>query len=165
MNALRASVLALLALSFTGAVLAKQPEGKGKPDGGTQAAAPAKSGGGKSGGSNAHASGGSGGSGHGKEWRDDDRDGRVDIDAGFLQGFIRDNHYDTGYKPLPPGIQKNLARGKPIPPGLQARAVPGALLQQLPYRSGYEWRSYGTNLVLVQVATGLVEEILEGIFD
>lgn len=170
MRLLHASALTLLLLALQGPALAKPPEGKGKPDGGAQASAPTHGNSGGKGSSSAKSAKGSsstaagGASGHGSQWEDRDHDGRVDIDIGFLQGFVRDNHY-SGYQALPPGIRKNLARGKPIPPGLQSRVVPGPLLQQLPYRSGYEWRVYGTDLVLVALATGVVEEVLDSIFD
>ena len=45
----------------------------------------------------------------------------------------------TGYKPLPPGIVKNLARGKPLPPGIAKRMVPGGMLPPgltVPCRAG-----------------------------
>lgn len=63
-------------------------------------------------------------------------------------------------KPLPPGIQKNLARGKPLPPGIAKRYLPGDLVGQLPPRPGYEWRIVGTDVLLVVAATQLVVGIL-----
>ncbi|MGE5146490.1 MAG: anti-virulence regulator CigR family protein, partial [Candidatus Eiseniibacteriota bacterium] len=65
-------------------------------------------------------------------------------------------------KPLPPGIQKNLARGKPLPPGIAKRYLPGNLLAQLPPRPGYEWRIVGTDVLLVVAATQLIVGILNG---
>lgn len=59
------------------------------------------------------------------------------------------DHRYTGYSSLPPGVRKNLARGKPLPPGIAKKAVPGPMLARLPSYSGYEWRVYGTDLVLV----------------
>jgi hypothetical protein len=41
----------------------------------------------------------------------------------------------TGYKPVPPAIRKNVARGKPLPPGTAKKAAPPALLRQLPQRA------------------------------
>jgi len=70
----------------------------------------------------------------------------------------------TGYRALPPGIQKNLARGKPLPPGIAKQAVPEPLLQQLPVYPGYEWGVYGTDLILINAATGLIQQVLYGIF-
>ena len=65
---------------------------------------------------------------------------------------------------LPPGIQKNLARGKPLPPGI-AKKLDGRLLNRLPHYDGYEWQQAGTDLILVALATGLIYEVLNGAFD
>lgn len=66
-----------------------------------------------------------------------------------------------GYKPLPPGIQRNLRRGHPLPPGLAMRDVPPPLLRHLPPpRPGYQWRVAGSDLVLVAVSSAIVADIL-----
>ena len=65
-----------------------------------------------------------------------------------------------GYKPLPPGIRKNLARGKPIPPGLAYKRLPPAYIATLPHYQGYEWRGYGADLVLVSVVSGVIADVL-----
>jgi hypothetical protein len=65
---------------------------------------------------------------------------------------------------LPPGIQKNLARGKPLPPGI-AKKLDGRLNGRLPHYDGYEWQQAGTDLILVALATGLIYEVLNGAFD
>ncbi|WP_460135214.1 anti-virulence regulator CigR family protein [Pseudomonas sp. S1_E04] len=65
---------------------------------------------------------------------------------------------------LPPGIQKNLARGKPLPPGI-AKKLDARLLNRLPHYDGYEWQQAGTDLILVALATGLIYEVLNGAFD
>jgi hypothetical protein len=71
----------------------------------------------------------------------------------------------TGYKPLPPGIAKNLALGKPLPPGIAKKRVPGSMLDHLPYYPGYEWQSVGNDLVLVALSTAIVTSIIKGVFD
>src|SRR5262245_12550800 len=38
----------------------------------------------------------------------------------------------TGYRPLPPGIAKNVARGKPLPPGIAKKKVPTTIVRHLP---------------------------------
>ena len=74
--------------------------------------------------------------------------------------------YDLrGYSSLPPGIRKNLARGKPLPPGIAKKMVPDAFLGRLPRHSGYEWRIAGTDLILVSLATAVVADILYDVFD
>ncbi|MDI9843257.1 anti-virulence regulator CigR family protein, partial [Pseudomonas aeruginosa] len=65
---------------------------------------------------------------------------------------------------LPPGIQKNLVRGKPLPPGI-AKKLDGRLLGRLPHYDGYEWMQAGTDLLLVAVATGLIYEVLDNVLD
>lgn len=149
---------AVLAASLT---LAAPPEGKGKPPKAQQGAK-----------SETQATQGYSGatdSDHGKQknkgkaWEDNDRDGRVDLDDAFLGGLVGQGTYGR-YDALPPGIRKNLARGKPLPPGLQSRAVPDDLLGRLPYREGYEWRAYGEDLVLYSVTERVVDEVIQGIF-
>jgi len=70
----------------------------------------------------------------------------------------------VGYAPLPPGIAKNLARGKPLPPGIAKKLVPGSLLGQLPQHPGYEWHVAGTDLILVAIGTAIVADILRNVF-
>ena len=71
----------------------------------------------------------------------------------------------TGYKSLPPGIAKNLARGKPLPPGIARKSVPPSMLNQLPYYPGYEWQVIGDNLVLIALSTAIVTAVINGVFD
>ena len=71
----------------------------------------------------------------------------------------------VGYAALPPGIRKNLARGKPLPPGIAKKRVPQPVLAQLPQYPGYEWQVAGSDLVLVALATAVVTEVLIGVFD
>jgi hypothetical protein len=61
---------------------------------------------------------------------------------------------------LPPGIRKNLARGKPVPPGLARRMLPGGLEQRLPVHDGYERVQVGWDILLVEVATGIIHDVL-----
>jgi hypothetical protein len=89
------------------------------------------------------------------------------ISAGITIGDARrlaSQHGLTGSKPLPPGIQKNLARGKPLPPGIQKTRMPGAFISQLPHHPGYEWRQAGADLVLVVSGSLVISDILEGVF-
>src|SRR3546814_1604788 len=81
------------------------------------------------------------------------------ITAALAHGYALDYGL-TGYSALPPGIRKNLARGKPLPPGIQKKIVPGSLLSRLPRYSGYEWRVAGSDLILVAVATAVVADVL-----
>jgi Ni/Co efflux regulator RcnB len=80
---------------------------------------------------------------------------------GIIDGY-RD--YWSPGPALPPGIQKNLARGKPLPPGI-AKKLDGRLIGRLPHYDGYEWQQVGTDLILVALASGLIYEILDNVFD
>jgi hypothetical protein len=63
-------------------------------------------------------------------------------------------------EPLPPGIAKNLARGKPLPPGIAKKEIPAALVAKLA-RPGYELFLVGTDVVLVK--SGIVVDMLVGV--
>jgi len=63
---------------------------------------------------------------------------------------------------LPPGVAKNLARGKRLPPGIAKRPIPSGLQAQLPTRVGVEVSIFGDRIVLIE-ASGVVVDILEGI--
>ncbi len=73
-------------------------------------------------------------------------------------------HGLTGQGALPPGIRKNLARGKPLPPGIARKTLPAPYLGQLPVYPGYEWGMVGSDLVLQQVATGVIAGVLSDAF-
>lgn len=87
------------------------------------------------------------------------------IDRGSILGVLGGHRdYWSSDHALPPGIQKNLARGKPLPPGI-AKKLDGRLLGRLPHYDGYEWQQAGTDLILVAIASGLIYEVLNGAFD
>ncbi|MFV9474690.1 anti-virulence regulator CigR family protein [Advenella sp. RU8] len=106
----------------------------------------------------------------------DDRRGRMrgdhsygnHVHAGITAALARNYAHDyglRGYSRLPPGIRKNLVRGKPLPPGIARKRVPRSLLERLPRHSGYEWHIAGTDLVLISLATAVVADILYDVFD
>ncbi|NDJ58546.1 hypothetical protein GWD52_16445 [Enterobacteriaceae bacterium 4M9] len=91
---------------------------------------------------------------------------RVESDISFSGARrLAVDHGLTGYRALPPGIAKNLARGKPLPPGIAKKVVPASMLEQLPYYPGYEWQIVGNNLVLIALSTAVVTAIINGVFD
>lgn len=62
---------------------------------------------------------------------------------------------------LPPGIAKNLQRGKPLPPGIAKQHLPQNLLVRLPRPgNGIEYLVVGGKLLLVEMATQIVREVL-----
>jgi hypothetical protein len=87
------------------------------------------------------------------------------IDIGRVRIILGDNRQLIGpASPLPPGIAKNLARGKPLPPGI-AKNFDSRVASQLPHYDGYEWKQIGTDVVLVAIATGIVYEVLRNVLD
>lgn len=92
------------------------------------------------------------------------RPGGPSVDRGNVLGIVGGHRgYWSPGPALPPGVQKNLARGKPLPPGI-AKKLDGRLIGHLPHYDGYEWMQAGADLILVAVATGIVYEILDGAF-
>ncbi len=116
---------------------AQAAKGKGKPDHA-----------GKSG--KAHKQGKSGK--HGKSDRDYGDYRNEDVIDEFRR-YSRDRgdrtpDYLRNPSSLPPGIEKNLRRGKPLPPGHAKKVADDDLLRRLPRTySGSEWYAAGDNLV------------------
>lgn len=77
---------------------------------------------------------------------------------------VAERYQMTGQTALPPGIRKNLAKGKPLPPGIAKKSVPAAMLAQLPQHQGYEWQVVGTDLILVSIATAVIADVLVDVF-
>ncbi len=64
-------------------------------------------------------------------------------------------------KGLPPGIQKKLARGGTMPPGIAKRNLPNDLDRQLPPPpDGYERVVVGNDVILAEINTGIIADIL-----
>ena len=69
---------------------------------------------------------------------------------------------NKGSKGLPPGIAKNLMRGKPLPPGIAKQVLPAGLIQLLPPPPlGYERISLAGKILLVHKATHKIHDVIE----
>lgn len=67
--------------------------------------------------------------------------------------------HPLGVKALPPGIAKNVARGKPLPPGIARRAVPRDLMAIMPRpEPGVTFSIVGNMVVAIQA--GVVVDVL-----
>tara|TARA_R110001592_G_scaffold219123_1_gene473247 strand:+ start:26019 stop:26507 length:489 start_codon:yes stop_codon:yes gene_type:complete len=99
-----------------------------------------------------------------QEERSWDRDERsVNLEEAVIRAIFRDQQrYIEPTASLPPGIRKNLARGKPLPPGI-AKRFDGRVRSSLPDYPGYDWRQVGTDAVLVDVTTGVIEAIIDNV--
>lgn len=90
----------------------------------------------------------------------------VDSDISFSRArSFAVNYGLVGYQALPPGIAKNVVRGKPLPPGIAKKTLPASMINDLPYYPGYEWRAIGNDLVLVALSTAIVTSVINGVFD
>jgi len=65
---------------------------------------------------------------------------------------------------LPPGIAKNVARGKPLPPGIAKKALPADLVRTLGTRAGRDITFSIVGDRVVAVRAGNVIDLLESIF-
>jgi hypothetical protein len=103
---------------------------------------------------------------HRPERASEERDlGSVFIDAAaraIIRDYAQSHPGMIGGDNLPPGIRKKLARGKPLPPGI-AKKMPGGLHAQLPMRPGYDYRRVGADVLLVEVATGVIVDVVKDI--
>lgn len=129
-----------------------------------------------------------GGGGHGNSGKSGDHSnegkgsGKFQKDHGNRKNYGKPDHVNSdisfsrarslavnyglvGYQSLPPGIAKNLVRGKPLPPGIAKKTLPASLINDLPYYPGYEWRAVGEDLVLIALSTAIVTAIINGVFD
>jgi hypothetical protein len=61
---------------------------------------------------------------------------------------------------LPPGIAKQLARGNYMPRDVVFYPLPYDLRNQLPYRSGYDYYVVDDKVMLVQIGTNLILDVL-----
>jgi hypothetical protein len=85
----------------------------------------------------------------------------TDQDRSMIGGYFEEHGY--GAQRLPPGIAKNLARGKPLPPGIAKKMLPGDLVAGLPRRPGYDYVMAGSDVLLVEAATHVVADILRDV--
>lgn len=87
----------------------------------------------------------------------------ITIEEAVIREIFRDQRdYVSADDSLPPGIRKNLARGKPLPPGI-AKKFDSRVQSRLPSYPGYDWRQVGTDAVLINTTTGIIETIIDSI--
>jgi len=93
----------------------------------------------------------------------------TDGEASIIRAYYRDHTAQQNGKKkdtrgLPPGIAKNLQRGKPLPPGIAKRALPSSLNALLPPPpDGYERIELSGKVLLVEIATQVIRDILDDI--
>lgn len=91
-----------------------------------------------------------------------------DDEVRIISAWYGDHGAEKGGKPakgkrggLPPGIAKNLARGKSLPPGIAKQYLPRDLQYRLPAPpAGYERIIVDGKILLVEVATQVIHDVL-----
>lgn len=82
------------------------------------------------------------------------KDMRIEIHDWYSQ------HPVGNVEALPPGIRMRLARGKPLPPGISKKVAPAGLHSRIRLPDGYQVLEVGLDVLLVEVATGIVHDVL-----
>lgn len=86
------------------------------------------------------------------------------IRAYFSDEQDRSSKKGKAPKALPPGIEKNLARGKSLPPGIAKQVLPADLVRLLPPPPhGYERILLSGKVLLVEIATQVIHDVLEDV--
>ena len=80
-------------------------------------------------------------------------------DRDLIQAHYSSNP-NPGVQALPPGTRKNLGRGKTLPPGIAKRFPPDALRSSLSIPPQYDVIEVGWDVFLVEVATGIIHDVL-----
>ena len=96
-----------------------------------------------------------------------------DGEASIIRAYYRDDethrnskNKDKGHgrSSLPPGIAKNLGRGKSLPPGIAKQYLPAGLIDRLPPPPhGFERIVLSGKVLLVDVATQVIHDMLEDV--
>lgn len=91
-------------------------------------------------------------------------DGEIQTISGYYKRDDALSHQvkkKKGRKGLPPGIAKNLQRGKPLPPGIARQQLPANLVAALPpVPKGFERVIIDGRIVLVEIATQIIRDVL-----
>jgi hypothetical protein len=80
-------------------------------------------------------------------------------DIALIREFY-DSQPARGVEALPPGIRRNLARGKSLPPGIAKRTPPSDLRSRIRIPERFEIVEVGLDVFLVEAATGLIHDAL-----
>lgn len=85
-----------------------------------------------------------------------------DSDRTVFRDYFRT--HKMGPDALPPGIAKNVARGKPLPPGIAKKALPNDLVRGLGSRAGKDITFSIVGDRVVAVRAGNVIDVLQDVF-
>ncbi len=116
----------------------------------------------------AHAQSGKGNSRGQQQQQQSDTSVSVNIVFGDRDRAIIGDYYRAapggGPKSMPPGHAKQLARNGTLPPGIAKKQLPGDLIGRLPpVPRGYDRVIIGSDVVLVQISTNTIMDVIQGI--
>lgn len=99
---------------------------------------------------------------HGRGGPDNPNWRRPAQDFGPVRQIIRDDpkHFTRGG---PPPRNVRIVRGQPLPRGYYGERLDNRALARLPAYHGYEWRRAGSDIILIEIGSGLVYEVLNGV--
>lgn len=87
----------------------------------------------------------------------------------IIGGYVTEKYRSGGLPPglakreqLPPGLQRQIERNGTLPPGL-AKRLPDDLLGRLPRRSNTGFRVVGDDIVLIDLATRVILDVMHGV--
>ncbi len=78
-----------------------------------------------------------------------------DVEIRIIRGYYGEPSRKV--KPLPPGMYKNLGRGKQVPAGILRTRFPELLEARMPRREGTSWWIAGDHVLLVDTRNILVD--------
>lgn len=76
-----------------------------------------------------------------------------------IEGFYSTRTVSSA-EALPPGIRRRLERGKALPPGIAKKVAPPELRADVSIPDGFEIVEVGLDVLLVEVATNIVHDVL-----
>ena len=82
----------------------------------------------------------------------------VEVKSQILEFYA--SNRQSGVEALPPGIRRNLERGKALPPGIAKKSAPAELQTGLELVDGFELVEVGLDVFLVEVATSIIHDVL-----
>ena len=75
-------------------------------------------------------------------------------------GDFYSSRTESDVEALPPGIRRRLERGKPLPPGIAKKNAPPELQSLLELPAGYKIVEVGLDVLLVEIATDIIHDVL-----
>ncbi|WP_448207616.1 anti-virulence regulator CigR family protein [Azospirillum sp. sgz302134] len=83
-------------------------------------------------------------------------------DVTVIRDYFASN--PVGASALPPGVAKNLARGKPLPPGIAKKMAPIELRQRVPVcMNGWECILAGVDMLILDAVHGTIADIVRNV--